>query len=93
MIFNLSYKILEYQNSNVKQSISSYENCTDIEDQEHYDQLLKWFSTKEQFYKHYVPIQQAILKRVLQAAEMTIGRLQQISHIVKEEKDLQALNF
>ena len=57
------------------------------------DQLLKWFSTKEQFYKHYVPIQQAILKRVLQAAEMTIGRLQQISHIVKEEKDLQALNF
>ena len=57
------------------------------------DQLLKWFSTKEQFYKHYVPIQQAILKRVMQAAEMTLGRLQQISHIVKEEKDLQALNF
>ena len=30
-------------------------------------QLVQWFSTKEEFYKQYLPIQQAILKRVVLA--------------------------
>ena len=56
-------------------------------------QLVQWFSTKEDFYKQYMPIQQSILKKVIQATDITIGRLQKISHIVKEERDMQALIY
>lgn len=34
--------------------------------------LLEWFSSKEQFYKQYLPIQQAIIVNAVAAAEMTI---------------------
>ena len=56
-------------------------------------QLVQWLSTKEEFYKLYVPIQQAILKKVVIAGDITLGRLQNISMIVKEERDIQAIIY
>ena len=38
-------------------------------------QLIEWFATKEEFYKQYMPIQQNILKRVMQATDITLHRL------------------
>jgi len=48
--------------------------------------LMEWYSIKEQFYKQYLPIQQAIIGNTITAANLTIERLKQMSQMVKEEK-------
>jgi hypothetical protein len=40
-----------------------------------------------------VPIQQSLIKKLLAATEITMGRLKEIVQIVAEEKEIQALVF
>lgn len=57
------------------------------------EQLVEWYSTKEEFYKAYLPIQQSIAKRLLATTEITINRLKDIAQIFKDERDIQALIY
>ena len=55
--------------------------------------LVEWYAVKEQFYKTYLTIQQSIIKKTVQAAEITMTRLRDIAIIMKEEKEMQAVIF
>jgi hypothetical protein len=57
------------------------------------EQLVHWYSKKEEFFKRYVPIQESLIKKTLNAPEITLNRLKEISQIVAEEKELQAFIF
>lgn len=48
------------------------------------EQLIEWYSTKEQFYKTYLPIQQSIVKKLIGTTEITINRLKDIAQIFKD---------
>lgn len=48
------------------------------------EQLVEWYSTKEQFYKTYLPIQQSIVKKLIGTTEITINRLKDIAQIFKD---------
>lgn len=39
------------------------------------DQLVSFYAKKEQFFKKYVPIQQTIIKKLMNAPEITMTRL------------------
>lgn len=57
------------------------------------EQLVEWYASKEKFYKIYLPIQQSVAKKLMGAAELTMGKLRDISAIVKEEEEIQAFLF
>jgi ABC-type iron transport system FetAB permease component len=48
--------------------------------------LIEWYADKEQFYKQYLPIQEAIIGNTVTAANITIERLKQMAQMMKEEK-------
>lgn len=54
---------------------------------------MEWYSSKEDFFKTYLPIQQTIVKRVFSTVELTVTRLKEISQIVKEEKEVQEVIY
>lgn len=56
-------------------------------------QLTEWYSKKEEFFKTYVPIQQTLIKKILNASEITLNRIKEVVQIVAEEKDMQAFVY
>lgn len=46
--------------------------------------LIEWYAGKEAFFKKYLPIQEILIRKLLNAPETTMGRLKEIAQIVGE---------